>query len=173
MSDNDFIIIDEETKEKDTPADTRSEDNQETEKQEVVRTEKKDDDDNGGYEKICQMCHRPESVTGKIIDLPGGLTGCPDCMQRSFDSMTNGQFDMSRLMNIPGVQFLNLSDLENMQPRQRRSRRKRRSRRSSISWISRIFLRLIRSRQDWMNMWWDRSTRRRRCLLRCITITSV
>ena len=30
--------------------------------------------------------------------------------------MTNGSIDYSRLMNMPGVQFLNLSDLENMAP---------------------------------------------------------
>ena len=30
--------------------------------------------------------------------------------------MSSGQIDYSRLMNMPGVQFLNLSDLENMAP---------------------------------------------------------
>lgn len=47
-----------------------------------------------------------------MIDLPNHITVCPDCMQKSFDAMTNGSIDYSRLMNMPGVQFLNLSDLE-------------------------------------------------------------
>ena len=31
----------------------------------------KDDD---GYEKFCSICQRPESVAGKMIDLPNNLT---------------------------------------------------------------------------------------------------
>ena len=101
MSDNDFIIIDEE---KETPVTTEG-------KESSAKEEHEDE-----YEKICFICHRPESVTGKMIDLPNHITVCPDCMQKSFDAMTNGSIDYSRLMNMPGVQFLNLSDLENMAP---------------------------------------------------------
>ena len=100
MSDKDLTTIDEEKsipEELNIQAD--SEDNQEDE-----------------YEKICFLCHRPESVTGKMIDLPNNITVCPDCMQKSFDAMTNGSIDYNRLMNIPGVQFLNLSDLPSMAP---------------------------------------------------------
>ena len=39
--------------------------------------------------------------------------------------MTNGSVDLNRLMNMPGVQFLNLSDLENMQPRQQKIKKKK------------------------------------------------
>ena len=39
--------------------------------------------------------------------------------------MTNGSVDLSRLMNMPGVQFLNLSDLENMQPKQQKIKKKK------------------------------------------------
>ena len=87
--------------------------------------------DDDGYEKICFLCHRPESVTGKMIDLPNHITVCPDCMQRSFDTMNNMtnnvSMDFSKLMNvnIPGVQFLNLSDLENMQPRNQKIKKKK------------------------------------------------
>ena len=45
---------------------------------EVEVEEKKDDE----YEKICFMCHRPESVTGKMIELPNNITVCSDCMQK-------------------------------------------------------------------------------------------
>ena len=127
MSDQDFILVDEEDKEKENNGQSsRSEGEQ---KQEVVSSDKKDggsdkkDDD--GYEKICFICHRPESVTGKMIDLPNNITVCPDCMQRSFDAMTNGSVDLNRLMNMPGVQFFNMSDLENLQPKQQKIKKKK------------------------------------------------
>lgn len=112
MSDNDFIIVDEE---KETPADSAKSELSDTEKKEVSHTPE-DESHEDEYEKVCFICHRPESVTGKMIDLPNHITVCPDCMQKSFDAMTNGSIDYSRLMNMPGVQFLNLSDLENMAP---------------------------------------------------------
>ena len=46
-------------------------------------------------------------------------------MQKSFDAMTSGSVDLNRLMNTPGVQFLNLSDLENMQPRQQKIKKRK------------------------------------------------
>lgn len=112
MSDNDFIIVDEE---KETPADSAKNESSDTEKKEVSYTPEKESHEEE-YEKVCFICHRPESVTGKMIDLPNHITVCPDCMQKSFDAMTNGSIDYSRLMNMPGVQFLNLPDLENMAP---------------------------------------------------------
>ena len=121
MSDQDFIILDEDEKKEDSSS------AQETEKKEtaeVSSSEQKKDDD--GYEKICFICHRPESVTGKMIELPNNISVCPDCMQRSFDAMNNGSIDLNRLMNMPGVQFFNMSDLENMQPKQQKIKKKKR-----------------------------------------------
>lgn len=86
-----------------------------------VEDTKKDD----GYEKFCFICHRPESVTGKLIDLPNNISVCSDCMQKSFDAMTSGQIDYSKLMNIPGVQIFNMSDLENAAPRQQKVKKKK------------------------------------------------
>lgn len=57
------------------------------------------------YEQICMMCRRPESITGKMINLPGNLTVCTDCMQRSFDTFGLGgmagmnPMDMGFFMN--------------------------------------------------------------------------
>ena len=51
----------------------------------VVEDQKKDDDE---YEKVCFICHRPESQTGKMMDLPNHISVCPDCMQKSFDMMS-------------------------------------------------------------------------------------
>ena len=119
MSDKDFVIIDEEKKEKETTPDTVSE-----EKTEVIKTEEKKEKEDE-YEKICFICHRPESVTGKMVELPNNITVCPDCMQKSFDAMTNGSVDLNRLMHIPGVQFLNMSDLENTIPKSQKIKKKK------------------------------------------------
>ena len=75
----------------------------------VENTDKKDDDE---YEKVCFICRRPESVAGKMINLPNNICVCNDCMQKSFDIMNSGQIDYSQLMNIPGMQFINLADVE-------------------------------------------------------------
>lgn len=162
MSDNDFIIIDEE---KETPVTTEGKESPDIEKKEVSQTSVKEEHEDE-YEKICFICHRPESVTGKMIDLPNHITVCPDCMQKSFDAMTNGSIDYSRLMNMPGVQFLNLSDLENMAPpKTQKIKKKKKSQKSSKNWILRIFRRRTRSKESWMSMWWGRSMPRKRWLL--------
>ena len=126
MSDHDFIILDEEEK-KDAGGNAGAPESQDSdEKKEVApvdHDEKEDGEDE--YEKICFICHRPESVTGKMIDLPNNITVCPECMQKSFDAMTSGAVDLNRLMNMPGVQFLNMSDLENMQPKQQKIKKKK------------------------------------------------
>ena len=90
--------------------------NQEIEKVEDVEVEttkktsdsddKKQNDDE--YEKVCFICRRPESVAGKMIELPNHICVCNDCMQKSFDAMSNGPIDYSQLMNIPGVQVFNI-----------------------------------------------------------------
>ena len=91
--------------------------------EEIKKEESKKDDD--GYEKICSICHRTESVAGKMIDLPNNMCVCNDCMQRSFDMMNNGSIDLSQLLNTPGIQFLNLSDMENMMPKQQKVKKKK------------------------------------------------
>ncbi len=88
---------------------------------EVEEEEKKDDD----YEKICFMCHRPESKAGKMIDLPNNICICSDCMQKSFDAMNNMPFDFSQLTNTPGIHFMNLSDLEGMMPKKQKIKKKK------------------------------------------------
>ena len=96
MSENDFIIIDEE---KETPVTTEGKESSDTEKKEVFQTSAKEEHEDE-YEKICFICHRPESVTGKMIDLPNHITVCPDCMQKSFDMMNNNKFDLSASFGI-------------------------------------------------------------------------
>ncbi len=88
----------------------------------VEDTGKKEDDE---YEKVCFICRRPESVAGKMINLPNNICVCGDCMQKSFDIMNNGQIDYSQLMNIPGMQFINLSDVEQTVPKQQKIKKKK------------------------------------------------
>ena len=97
-------------------------DSEKKEVPEVVKEEKKENEE---YEKFCFMCHRPESVAGKMIDLANDICVCSDCMQKSFDMMNNNKFDLSQLMNMPGVQFLNLSDMENMIPKRQQVKKKK------------------------------------------------
>lgn len=97
-------------------------DSEKKEVPEVVKEEKKENEE---YEKFCFMCHRPESVAGKMIDLPNDICVCSDCMQKSFDMMNNNKFDLSQLMDMPGVQFLNLSDMENMIPKRQQVKKKK------------------------------------------------
>ena len=150
MSDNDFIIIDEE---KETPVTTEGKESSDTEKKEVFQTSAKEEHEDE-YEKICFICHRPESVTGKMIDLPNHITVCPDCMQKSFDAMTNGSIDYSRLMNMPGVQFLNLSDLENMAPPKNTEDNEKEKAKAKMQCKLIIrYSRRTRSKESWMSMW--------------------
>ena len=76
MSDQDFVIVDEE---KDSEIPQEKENRTEDSRKEVVKDAEKEREDDDGYEKICFICHRPESVTGKMIDLPNHITVCPDC----------------------------------------------------------------------------------------------
>ena len=84
-------------------------------------TEEKEDE----YEQVCFLCRRPESVTGKLIELPNHFHVCSDCMQKSFDAFNNGQFDYSQLMNIPGVQIFNMSDMEQQIPKKQKLKKKK------------------------------------------------
>ncbi len=88
----------------------------------VAEDDKKEDD---GYEKYCMLCRRPESIAGKMIEMPNHINICSDCMQKSFDVMNSGQLDLSKLMNMPGVQVFNVSDLDNMIPKQQKVKQKK------------------------------------------------
>lgn len=61
------------------------------------------DDNSGGYEKICYMCHRPESKVDKMITIPNNITICSDCMQKTFD-----QIGMQGIPQVPGMEIINL-----------------------------------------------------------------
>ena len=88
-------------------------------------TDNKKQNNDDGYEKVCFICRRPESVAGKMIELPNHICVCNDCMQKSFDAMSNGPIDYSQLMNIPGVQVFNMADMEQSIPKQQKIKKKK------------------------------------------------
>ena len=99
--------------------------NQEVEKVETVSVESTKDEKDDEYEKVCFICRRPESVAGKMIDLPNHISVCSDCMQKSFDAMNNGNIDYSQLMNMPGIQIMNMTDLEQAIPKKQKLKKKK------------------------------------------------
>ncbi|MCR5303396.1 MAG: ATP-dependent Clp protease ATP-binding subunit ClpX [Lachnospiraceae bacterium] len=75
--------------------------------------DKSKDNNNTGYEDVCFICRRPESKTGKMYHLPNNINICEDCMHKTMDQVS--QFDYNGMLNngnIPGLSFINLSDLQ-------------------------------------------------------------
>ncbi|MCD7868748.1 MAG: ATP-dependent Clp protease ATP-binding subunit ClpX [Clostridiales bacterium] len=74
-------------------------------------------DDKNNYEHFCSLCRRPESQTGKMIELPNDMYICQDCMQKSFDTMNNqvnnGKINFSDLFHFPNVSMIDLSGFQN------------------------------------------------------------
>lgn len=93
---------------------------------EYLENEKETDKDHGDekqeYERFCFLCRRPESQAGKLITLTDGISVCPDCMQKTMDTLQNGNLDFSRLQ---GINMINLSDLQNMMPHQQQVKKKK------------------------------------------------
>lgn len=59
--------------------------------------EEKDD----RQEDVCYVCHRPESIAGRMIHIPNNICICSDCMQKTFDSM-------GQMGGFPGLDGMNL-----------------------------------------------------------------
>lgn len=76
-----------------------------------------DNDDEDDYETLCYMCRRPESITGRMISMPNNISICPDCMQRTFDTLNSGDINYEELLksgNLPGMNGLEGINLDNM-----------------------------------------------------------
>ena len=103
--------------------------------EELKNTENKahtENTEDNTYEKVCFMCRRTESKTGKMIELPGGMTICPDCMQKSMDAMNRPEIkdmlnlqNLSNFQNIPNISFINLNDLPGGIPKQQQLKKKK------------------------------------------------
>ena len=95
-----------------------------TEELTVEDTEQSDQDE---YEKVCFMCRRPESKAGKMVELPGQIHICMDCMQKSFDSVQNSNLNYNDLIKMvpPNISMIDLSALNNqIPPKQKIKKRK-------------------------------------------------
>ena len=82
------------------------------------------------YEDICYICRRPESVAGKMIHIQQGICICNDCMQKTFDTMNTGGFNMGDIMNMnmgkmPNISMINLADLQGGIPQSQRIKKKK------------------------------------------------
>lgn len=55
------------------------------------------------YEKICYICRRSESKAGKMISMPGNLYVCPDCLQKTFDTINNSGMNYDDMMKMSGM----------------------------------------------------------------------
>ena len=93
----------------------------EKEIQEIVNDKENKDNDNNEYEKVCYMCRRPESKAGKMIEMPGNICICTDCMQKTFDSIQGSTgMQYSDLMKLSNMNFINLSDLQGEIPKRQK-----------------------------------------------------
>ena len=67
--------------------------------------------DQDAFEKVCSVCHRPESVAGKLMRLPMNMYLCADCMDRTADMVESqmgnmngaGAIDWSKVMGMYGT----------------------------------------------------------------------
>lgn len=73
-----------------------------------------DDNKDNDYEKVCCMCHRRESDVDKMIDMPGGLSVCSDCMKQGIEMLNDEDLDLDKLINNPNVKFLSMDQLQGM-----------------------------------------------------------
>ena len=87
----------------------------------------KDDQEPSG--SVCMVCHRPESKTGKMISLPGGMSICMDCWNKGITGMQNSGLHFGDLMQHlpPNVSMIDLSQLTGLMsgPRTRRKEKKK------------------------------------------------
>ena len=82
------------------------------------------------YEDICYICRRPESVAGKMIHIQDNICICNDCMQKTFDTMNTGGFNMGDIMNMnngkmPNISMINLADFQGGVPQSQKIKKKK------------------------------------------------
>ena len=78
------------------------------------------EDEHKDIEHYCYLCRRPESAAGKMLELPNNIYICTDCMQRTLNSMSNGQFGFidARNMDLDSMDISKMmNDMQSMQPK--------------------------------------------------------
>ena len=78
------------------------------------------EDEHKDIEHYCYLCRRPESAAGKMLELSNNIYICTDCMQRTLNSMSNGQFGFidARNMDLDSMDISKMmNDMQSMQPK--------------------------------------------------------
>ena len=100
----------------------------------------KDNSSEDEYERVCYLCKRTESRAGKMMNIPGNICICSDCMQKTFDSMTalgpnvfegtinlnkddNG--DNSPFGSLLGFNVMNFNDFQDMMSKKQKVKKKK------------------------------------------------
>ncbi len=86
-----------------------------------------------------------------MIDMPGGICVCADCLQKSFNSFQNFGMNMSiskdeleELLNTPGIHMMTTDDFRREIQRNRNLKRKNlQKRKKHLFWILTRFLHLM------------------------------
>lgn len=96
------------------------------EREKLEVEDNKEKQDGNEYEKVCYMCRRPESKAGKMIEMPGSICICTDCMQKTFDSIQGSTgMQYADLMKLSNMSFINLSDLQGEIPKRQKVKKKK------------------------------------------------
>ena len=129
-------VIDNNSKENDNKV-IVNDDNNSTDNNNVDKSDNGDSSDKSNedeYEKICYVCRRPESKAGTMIDMPGGICVCADCLQKSFNSFQNFGMNMSiskdeleELLNTPGIHMMTTDDFRREIPKKQKLKKKKSS----------------------------------------------
>lgn len=87
------------------------------------------------YEKICYVCRRPESKAGKMISMPGNIYICPDCMQKTFDSINSSGINYDDMMKMSGMPNMGMFGAMNYQdmdiPEKQKIKKKKKDKKST------------------------------------------
>ena len=109
--------------------------NDEVMEEELMEMEE-DDQEESHQEKFCFLCRRPESKTGRMIDLPNHIHICPECMQKSFDTMnqhmSDGKINYSELFNMPNISMIDLSSLQNPVQQPKKAKKKKKDKKPAL-----------------------------------------
>ena len=101
--------------------------------------------DDKDFEDVCYLCKRTESRAGKMINIPGNICICADCMQKTMNSFSSmgpgglnlGGFDLSGddkdnpFGNIMGVNIMNFSDFQDMMSKKQKIKKKKETKANS------------------------------------------
>ena len=82
----------------------------------------KDHEDN--YESVCYLCRRPKSKVGKMFHIPNNIDICADCMQKTFDTINQGDNPYMQMMGLtPNMLFM--PNLPNDVPKPQKLKKKK------------------------------------------------